>query len=238
MADIEKDIQRHKKLRKVLIVLLPFLIIISIIQITLKNSFFEESAAISLLLAFIDAAVIALIIRKYYNWSLVFILLIVIAIIFRSQRWPMAGAFFTIGFTGLACVSVYSSAIFLRSYKHVPFLKYVGFSSSIILLVVSMGLLWKNQHWALAGVILNAGLLLFIPLLFAFIFTLPGSNYINWEKPERIVFFRAVIIPMIFLYTLCVLMFVFPDLWTSLTRLPLTPFRMEEIDLLHMPGLI
>jgi len=149
----------------------------------------------------------------------------------------MAGAFFTIGFTGLGCVSIYSSAIFLGRFKHVPFLKYVGFSSSIILSIVAVGLLWKNQHWALAGVFLNTGLLLFIPLLFAFIFTLPGSNYINWEKPERVVFFRAVIIPMIFLYTLCVLMFVFPDLWTSLTRLPLTPFRMEGINLLNMPGL-
>jgi hypothetical protein len=237
MADIEKDMQRHKKLRKVLIVLLPFLLIISIILITLKNSLFEEIAGILLLLVFIDAAVIAVIFRKYFNWSLVFMLLIVIAIIFRSQRWPMAGAFFTIGFTGLGCVSIYSSAVFLRRYNHIPFLKYIGFSSSIILSIVAVGLLWKNQHWPLAGIFLNTGLLLFIPLLFAFIFTLPGSNYINWEKPERVVFFRAVIIPMIFLYTLCVLMFVFPDLWTSLTRLPLTPFRMEGIDLLNMPGL-
>jgi len=237
MADIEKDMQRHKKFRKVLIVLLPFLIIISIIQIALKNSLFEKSAGICLLIAFIDAAVVALILRKYYNWSLVFMLLIVIAIIFRSQRWPMAGAFFTIGFTGLGCVSIYSSAIFLGRYKHVSFLKYIGFSSSIILSVVSMGLLWKNMHWPLAGIVLNSGLVVFIPFLFAFIFTLPGSNYINWEKPERVVFFRAVIIPMIFLYILCVLMFVFPDLWTSLTRLPLTPFRMEGIDLLNMPGL-
>ena len=229
--------QPHKKFSKVLIVLLPFLIIIGIIQIILKNSLFEESAAIFLLLSFKDAALVALLLKKYYNWSLVFLLGIIIAIIFRSQRWPLTGLFFGFGFTGLGCISLFSSAIFFKKYNHIPFLRYIGFSSSIILSIVSLGLLWKNMHWPLAGLVLNSGLVVFIPFLFAFIFTLPGSNYVNWDKSERIVFFRAVIIPMTFLYILCVLMFVFPDLWTSLTRLPLTPFRMTDLDLLNKPGL-
>lgn len=229
--------QPHKKFSKVLIVLLPFLIIIGIIQIILKNSLFEESAAIFLLLSFIDAALVALLLKKYYNWSLVFLLGIIIAIIFRSQRWPLTGLFFGFGFTGLGCISLFSSAIFFKKYNHIPFLRYIGFSSSIILSIVSLGLLWKNMHWPLAGLVLNSGLVVFIPFLFAFIFTLPGSNYVNWDKSERIVFFRAVIIPMTFLYILCVLMFVFPDLWTSLTRLPLTPFRMTDLDPLNKPGL-
>lgn len=238
MAVKEKEIHRSINLRKVLMILLPFLITISIVLIILNNSLLETLCGILLFCAFLVAVAVAMVLRKYYNWSLVFLLLIVIAIIFRSQRWPLAGVFFTIGFTGLGCVSLYSSAIFLKMYNHVPFLKYIGFSSSIILSVVSMGLLWKYQHWVLAGVLLNSGLVVFIPFLFAFIFTLPGSNYINWDKSERIVFFRAVIIPMIFLYILCFLMFVLPDIWTSITRMPLKPFRMEEIDLLKMPGLI
>jgi hypothetical protein len=237
MRDFEKTMHGYNNLRRVLILLLPFLVIIGVIFITLKNSLLKDSGGVLLFCAFLDAAIVALLIRKYYNWSLVFLLVIIIAIIFRSQRWPMTGIFFGIGFTGLGCVSLYSSAIFFKKYNHIPFLKYIGFSSSIILSIVSMGLLWKNMHWPLAGLVLNSGLVVFIPFLFAFIFTLPGSNYINWDKPERIVFFRAVIIPMIFLYILSVLMFVFPDLWTSLTRLPLTPFRMTDLDLLNKPGL-
>ena len=227
----------HSKLRKVLLFLLPFLIIISVILITQKNSLIKDTGGVLLFCACLIAAVVALLLKKYYNWSLVFLLVIIIAIIFRSRRWPLTGLFFSIGFTGLGCVSFYSSAIFLKKYNHIPFLKYIGFSSSIILSIVSMGLLWKNMHWPLAGIVLNSGLVLFIPFLFAFIFTLPGSNYVNWAKTERIVFFRAVIIPMVFLYILCVLMFVFPDLWTSLTRLPLPPFRMTNLDLLNKPGL-
>ncbi len=238
MADIQKDILRHNNLRRALILLLPFLIIIGVILITLKNSLLKDSGGVLLICSFLDAAIVALLIRKYYNWSLLFLLVIIIAIIFRSQRWPLTGIFFGMGFTGLGCVSLFSSAIFFKKYNHIPFLKYIGFSSSIILSIVSLGLLWKNMHWPLAGIVLNSGLVVFIPFLFAFIFTLPGSNYINWDKSERIVFSRAVIIPMIFLYILCVLMFVFPDLWTSLTRLPLTPFRMTDIVLLNKPGLI
>ena len=41
MDDFEKDIYQYEKFRKVLILLLPFLLIISIIQIILKNSFFK-----------------------------------------------------------------------------------------------------------------------------------------------------------------------------------------------------
>jgi hypothetical protein len=237
MADFEKTMPRYINLRRVPMLFLPFLIIIGVIFIALKNSLLANLGGILLFCAFLDASLIALLIRKYYNWSLVFLLLIVIAIIFRSQRWPLTGIFFGIGFTGLGCVSLFSSAIFFKKYNHIPFLKYIGFSSSIILSIVSLGLLWKNMHWPLAGIVLNSGLVLFIPFLFAFIFTFPGSNYINWDKSERIVFFRAVIIPMIFLYILCVLMFVFPDLWTSLTRLPLTPFRMTDLDLINKPGL-
>jgi hypothetical protein len=88
-----------------------------------------------------------------------------------------------------------------------------------------------------ANVILNTGLVLFIPFLFAFVFTLPSSDYINWNKSERIIFFRAIIIPMAFVYIMVVIMFVFPRIYTSITRLPLIPFDIVKIDLLNKPGL-
>jgi ABC-type sugar transport system permease subunit len=164
-------------------------------------------------------------------------MVIVIAIVFRSQRWPLTRTLFGIGFTGLSYVSLYSSIIFLIKFNHQKFLKYIGFSSSIILSGVAIGLLWKNMHWPGSNILLTVGLVTFIPFLFAFLFTLPGSDYINWQKSDRTVFFRAVVVPMIFVYTLCVLMFVIPDLWQSLTRLPLTPFGMEPVELLDKAGL-
>jgi hypothetical protein len=180
---------------------------------------------------------IALLTRKYYNWILFFLLLIVIAIVFRSQRWPMTRFFYAIGFSGLSCAACYAAVIFITRFNHQPFLKFVGFSFSLMLAEVPVALLFKNMHWPFAGILLTVGLVAFIPFLFAFLFTLPGSNYINWNKSDRTIFFRAIIIPMIFIYTLCVLMFVVPDLWESLTRLPLTPFDMEQVQLLNKAGL-
>jgi hypothetical protein len=43
------------------------------------------------------------------------------------------------------------------------------------------------------------------------------------------VFFKAVIIPVVFLFTLSVLMFVFPDLWTVINRSNLWPFGMGPV---------
>lgn len=93
MADIEKDMQRHKKLRKVLIALLPFLLIISIILIILRNRLFEESTGILQFPVFIDSSIIALIIGKYYSLRLVFMLRRVFAVIFRNQRCQCTGHF-------------------------------------------------------------------------------------------------------------------------------------------------
>jgi hypothetical protein len=42
---------------------------------------------------------------------------------------------------------------------------------------------------------------------------------------------------MTFVYVLVVIMFVFPDIYTSMTRTPLLPFGMVKVDLLNKPGL-
>ena len=137
----------------------------------------------------------------------------------------------------MGSVSLFTSIIYLKRYPNIPFLKYFGFFSSIVLFIVSIGLLWKTQHWPFAGVLLNVGLITFITFLFAFAFILPNANFINWNKFERIVFFRAIIIPMVFVYVICVMMFVFPEFWTILTRSTLLPFGMEPIELLDKAGL-
>ena len=164
--------------------------------------------------------------------------MVIAAIFFRRMRWPVTGILFTIGFSGLALFSFSYAAIFLQRFKSNPFLRFIGFASCTVLTIVSLGLLWKNMHWPLAGYILNTGLIIFIPFLFAFVFTLPGSNYINWNISERRIFFRVIVIPMIFVYTLCVLMLPLNELWTEITRTQLAPFRMIDFELLNKPGLL
>jgi hypothetical protein len=235
--EIDNYSPKNKKTRKILLITAAVLVVISFLLIILGQNIIAGIGDLLISLVFIDLVIVILLTKRAYNWSFLFILIIAWAIFSRSQRWPGTSVFFTIGFTGLSCLSFYFAVIFLKKYNHNKFLKYIGFSFSIIFSIAVIGLLWKNQHWPLANLILNIGFGLFIPFLFAFVFTLPSSNYINWNKSERTVFFRAIIIPMAFVYILVVLMFVFPDIYTSMTRTPLIPFDMVQIDLLKKPGL-
>jgi hypothetical protein len=227
----------NKKLRKTLLIIAAALTLITVILFVIPIGIPSKILGILIFLVCIDIIILVWSTKKYYNFGLAFLFLIVIAIFFRSMRWPGTSVFFTVGFSGLACFSLYSAQIFLKKYDHCTFLKYIGFSSSIVLSIVSLGLLWKNMHWPMAGLILNTGLGLFIPFLFAFVFTLPGSNYINWNGTEKAVFFRTIIVPMAFVYILCVMMFVLPEIWIAITRTPLIPFDMWDFELLNKPGL-
>src|SRR4030042_4479297 len=130
--DTETSINKHRKLKHVLLVLLLILIPASIILLFMQ----KDMGGIALFMVLLDVIVMVWLTKKYYNWILVFLLLIVIAIIFKGQRWPITGILYTFGFTGLACTSFYSSAVFLKRYNQNTFLKYIGFSSSIILSIV------------------------------------------------------------------------------------------------------
>lgn len=231
-------LKNRKRLKILLVILLPLLAIGCIFLLSSPNENLFLPGVFILILFFMDVGVsLALLTKKYYNWTLVFISLVIVAIVFKHQRWPFSGAAFAIGFGGLGSFSLFSSFAFLSRYRHIPFLRYIGFSSSLVLSVVSVGLLWKNMHWPFAGFMINIGLITFIPFLFAFVFTLPNANFVNWNKNDRAVFFRAIIIPMIFVYVISVMMFVFPDFWNSIIRSHPFPFGMDHIDLIQKAGL-
>jgi hypothetical protein len=240
MNDPEVNVQKNPKRRKAIIAL----IIAAAIQVLLTVILFlipplipDFVFAILMTLTFLEIVVIGWLSMPNYNLGIVFLIMVIVAIFCRRMKWPVTGILNTIGFSGLALFSVFFAAIFLQKFKRNAFLRFIGFSSCIVLSIVSLGLLWNTMHWPVADFIINTGLVIFIPFLFAFVFTLPGSNYINWNKSERLLFFRVIVIPMIFVYTLCVLMFVMPDLWNAIIRRPLTPFGMSDFELFVKPGI-
>lgn len=240
MAELELDTDKGLKYRRLRIKLVIANVILIGLLLFLFYIPWLIPTFVFLILIFLFVVNILIIIwstKKYYNWTLTFIGLILFAIFSRRMRWPTAAFSFFAGFTGLEIISFISDYIFLIKYKHNGFLRYIGFASSIVLAMVANGLLFKNLHWANANVMLNLGLILFIPFLFAFIFTLPGSNYVSWKKSDRLIFYRSIIIPMSFVFVLCVLMFALPDLWTSINRSMLMPFEMFPFDILPKPGL-
>lgn len=241
MKDIELSVAKSPKRRKAILALIIAAVsqlLIAVILFFIPPLIPDFVFAFLIGLTFIDIVVISLLVTPNYNLGILFIVMVIAAIFFRRMRWPVTGILFTIGFSGLALFSVSFAAIFINRFKHNAFLRFIGFASCIVLSIVSLGLLWKNMHWTGAKIMLNTGLGIFIPFLFAFVFTLPGSNYINWNKSERLVFFRVIVIPMIFVYTLCVLMLPLNELWTEITKTQLVPFGMTDFELLNKPGLL
>jgi hypothetical protein len=230
-------ISRYERLRKPLLIILSVLFLLFLVLYNMRRTISFLPFFITWFLILTDVVILFVLARKFYNWNLFFLLIIITAFYLRSRRIGYWQVLLTLGFSGLSLLSLYSSYIFLKRYNHNVFLKYIGFASSFILSLVCMGLLWKNNHWPMAGIISVAGMILFIPFLFAFVFTIPNSNYINWTKSDRVVFFRTVIIPMVFVYTLCVLMFVLNDIWVSISRVQIYPFGMSPVELLVRPGL-
>jgi hypothetical protein len=238
MEGIKSDISvsRNKKSEKVLLILLVVFIVLLPILFVLRKKFSMIPVYLIWLFIFIDMVRLVILSRKYYNWIFIFLFIIITGFYLRSVRLPRE-PFFWIGFSGLACISLYSSYFFLKNYDKNAFLKYIGFSSGIMLFLVTLGFWWKIMHWPMAGVFFSTGMILYVPFLFAFVFTLPASNYINWSKSDRAIFSRAIIIPIVFIYILCILLFVLSDVWINLLRYPLIPFGMGHIDLLNKPGL-
>jgi hypothetical protein len=216
--------RKHRKLKIILLLLLPLFIAPGTILFTED----DPRGIIFLALIFTDIGiVIGLLTKRYYNWIIVFLILIIVAIFFKFNRWPFYPQILSFGYGGLGFVSLFSSIRFIKSYTQVPFLRYVGFSASIVLFLITIGLWFKTLHWVFAGTLLTVGMVVFIPFLFAFIFTLPWSNYINWEKAEKVIFFRAIIIPMVFIFLISSIMFVFPDAWSTLINSPVIPWNMS-----------
>jgi hypothetical protein len=231
----KENLSSRVKILKILVLILsPFTAGSAIYLIENYDNYLFFTGLALLFITFIALGVmIASYSRKNYNWILFFMVLVVFSFWLKNKHWPLSGAFMTLGFGGLGSVSFFMSLGFLRRFKINAFLKYIGFSSSLVLSVVSIGLLFKNMHWPFAGYMISAGMITFITFLFAFVFLLPNANFVNWNKSERIVFFRAIVFPMIFIYGLCVLMFVFPSVWTMLIQTPSYPFAMRPVELLH-----
>lgn len=172
----------------------------------------------------------------FYSWTILSFLMVFMGLYFKSNHWPAAGTLMSLGTLFLGILSIWNSVKFILVFKNNPFLRWVGFASGIIVTVFMTGLLFGNQHWSgLVKVICSySGCLMFILLVMAIVFTLPNSNYIEWPVLERKVFFRTVLIPMIFVFALITLIFVFSDTYNSIMgRAKVTlPWEWYQLELL------
>jgi hypothetical protein len=164
----------------------------------------------------------------------VFILLLIVGIYFKRNRWPLASAiminascFISVGsfMFGIKCLFIAGRESYFRN---------TAFTGSIIISLAYLGQLFKIQHWPLGGFITIAGFGgLIIGTLYIMI-TLHTSGYIEWDSILKKKF-RQILIPWAFIFILYISRYMVPELnsliWTpDVTRKKLSNYGFTMKD--------
>lgn len=176
---------------------------------------------------------------KLYSWPVLSFLLVFMGMFFKKQHWQFASVLMTCGTFLLGVLSLWNSVKFMMTFRNNLFLKWIGCISGTIVTVFMIGLLCGYQHWPGRDFFGDSGGIMFLLLVLAIIFTLPNSNYIEWSLTERKVFFRTVLIPMIFVFALITLIFVFTDTFNSIIGIKTVyiPWEDYEYKLFNFEGI-
>ena len=176
---------------------------------------------------------------KLYSWPVSSFLIVFLGMFFKKEHWPYANYLLTCGTLFLGILSFWNSEKFMVTFRNNAFLKWIGCIAGIIVTVFMIGLLAGYQHLPGRVWFSYSGCIMFILLVLAIVFTLPNSNYIEWSLIERKVFFRTVLMPMIFVFALITLMFVFTDTFNSIIgrKTVYAPWETYQYELFNIEGI-
>jgi len=231
---------RHKKMRIVLWILYPLLLIPNIIASYFysENTSFRVISSILVFFALIDLIIIFSISRKYYNWSLVLLLIFISEMVLDWYHLPTPPGNVPLM---IGIISILCSIRIIKSFHNKSFIRWFGFSSNIIIGIFMIGffLMTSSLPGNISNIFIYSGSLFFIILVLGIVFTLPHSNYILWSENDRKIFFRMIIIPMIFVFSMICLIFVFNDTFRVLmnSNYASVPCDTGQIRLFDLEGI-
>lgn len=236
----------QKYARKAKLISWIFLAIGIILILVCTSNVINSSSIFSILLAltfiFVLGSLTSLLFifnKKFYNNVIYLIVFVIIGFIFKRNHWPGAGIILVTCFGTAATGFWFIAMMSLSTFKHNRFLRLFGFFMNIILSFSFIGGMLKVQHWPGGGFFVSSGSLLFLIALLSLVFTLPNSNYIEWSSFAKKFFYRAVLVPMVFIFITSTLTFVFPETWNSLFTgfIGGEPWHMDGIEYLRKEGL-
>jgi hypothetical protein len=155
---------------------------------------------------------------KYYNWPFILFIIVIVGIYFKRQHWPLSGILMGMGTLLLAITSTFNMILALTKFSTIYFLKWFGFLTGVIVALFMTGLLFMNMYWSgmIRAILIYSGCFIFFMTVLGMIFTLPFSDFVSWPDIDRKVFYRTIILPMIFVLGFFILVFVFPETYNSL----------------------
>ena len=232
----KKSLKRKNRVWNILLIL---------IGLTLLSIPFTYITILILSVELICLVLFSFFVLKYYDLPLLFFLLIFLGLFTKRLHLALAAEEMTGGTILLSIVALFISLKSLITFRDNPFLKWFGFLAGIIVTTFMMGMLAYNLHWSsmIRMVLIPSGCFMFLIYVFAFVFRLPNSDYIAWSDRERKVFYRAVLIPMVFIFALITLIVVFPDTYNLImgregATVSIFPYEINRIELFNLEGIL
>ncbi|MCK4662904.1 MAG: hypothetical protein KAT68_08570 [Bacteroidales bacterium] len=238
--------QEHsKKARKISWIILPFGIIGGCLVIYLDTDIVPIYKLIpliivsSLLLFGSLTSLVFIFNKRFYNTFIYLLAFVLIGFIFKRNHLPGASYIMVIGF-GLSAIGFFFlSMISLFAIRDNKFLRNFGFFINLIMMLSFLGGLFKIQHWPYGTALISFSSLLFLISVLSLVFTLPNSNYLEWTSFYKKFFYRAILIPMIFIFITSTLTFVFPNTWDNFVyhNQSKEHWEMQKIELFDKEGI-
>jgi hypothetical protein len=228
------------KYRKKLWISLPFLIVASIIFFSIGINLAGISLG-SLALGLTIFLMLSSI--KYYNWTLPFIGLFFIGLIFKANWWPGAGPIIVISalmvFFNLMFFSIKSFFVL----KHNMFLKWFSFFTAITLALFMYTFMSKIQHWPLFmpfWILKHSINLMLILISLVLVFKLPGLNFASWGSLDRKVFYRLILLPLVIIFSFSITIYIYPNFFDAIFNRDWAsnPWGIREVELFDLEGII
>jgi hypothetical protein len=229
---------KGKTQRIILWSLLPVFILVIILAANAENI---SLIFISASFLFTDIGIIYYHSKKFYNWYIYLIISFSIGIIFKRYHLPFAGVILSVSTFLLAIFSIANSIRFQIIFKQNPFLRWFGLMICLVTMFFFTGFLFRIQHWSaqVGDTFGYIGSLLFLISVLGMVFTLPNSNFLDWTLIERKIFFRVIVVSMIFLFVFLTIIYVFNDAFRLMLEgdYSSSPWSVGKIRLFDLEGI-
>lgn len=181
--------------------------------------------------------------RKVDMFIFIMMIVALLGMVMKANHLPLSGLIMTIGYSMPACLFLFIFYKRITEYDS-RINRFLNFFKNFIcgtLTVCFLGIVFKMQHWPGGDLLRYIGLPLSILTIFIIVFLLPGSNFIEWTKEHKRMFYRAFLIPLIYLSIFFSLAIVFPStfqkIFYSKRYYSTHPFYIEKYDIPDKEGL-
>jgi hypothetical protein len=236
----EKTSVKTPLYRKVLWVSLPVLILITILLVSRGmwplDLIFGMATLLSLVILMLTST-------KYYNWTLPFLGIFFIGLVFKAMRFPGAGTMIS-----LSAMMVFSNLLFfsIKSFfvlRHNMFLKWFSFFTGIALALFMYIFMSKIQFWPLFmpfWILKHSINFMLIIIALLLVFKLPSLNFSAWGSLDRKVFYRLILLPLVIIFSFSITIYIYPNFFDAFFNRDWAnnPWGVRAVELFDLEGII